>query len=170
MVHRDPPPHYSGGSHDTAHMIQSSFFDIVLGQMLMPTWLHFAPQLGPKIAVKSIQELSKIDPKSHLIVDPFFDRCLIDFCSIFDPQIEQKSVKNQSTNHPNNTSTKNCKTLKKQVFNVFGYFGHVCCGKKTLKMMPRSFQKQLPNQHPNLHRFGSQLGSIGGGFWGSRCR
>ena len=34
--------------------------------------------------------------------------------------------------------------------------------------MPRPFQKQLSNQHPNLHRFWSQLGSILGGFGGPR--
>ena len=32
-------------------------------------------------------------------------------------------------------------------------------------MVPRAFQKQLSNQHPNLHRFGNQLASILGGFW-----
>ena len=32
-------------------------------------------------------------------------------------------------------------------------------------MVPRSVPKQLSNQHPNLHRFWSQLGSILGGFW-----
>ena len=32
-------------------------------------------------------------------------------------------------------------------------------------MVPRSFPKQLSNQHPNLHRFWDQLGSIWGGFW-----
>ena len=39
---------------------------------------------------------------------------------------------------------------------------------KDFKIMPRSFQKQLSNQHPNWHRFGSQLGSILVGFWGPR--
>ena len=32
-------------------------------------------------------------------------------------------------------------------------------------MVPTSFQEQLSNQHPNLHRFGGQLGPILGGFW-----
>ena len=40
-----------------------------------------------------------------------------------------------------------------------------CWGQKSIKMEPRSFSKQLSNQHPNLHRFWSQLGSILGGFW-----
>ena len=35
-------------------------------------------------------------------------------------------------------------------------------------MVPRAFQKHLSNQHPNLHRFWSQLGPILGGFWRSR--
>ena len=34
--------------------------------------------------------------------------------------------------------------------------------------MPTSFQKQLSNQHPNLNRFWSQLGTILGGFWQPR--
>ena len=37
------------------------------------------------------------------------------------------------------------------------------CGKKSIKMVPTSFQEQLSNQHPNLHRFWSQLGPIFGG-------
>ena len=32
-------------------------------------------------------------------------------------------------------------------------------------MVPRAFPKQLSNQHPNLHRFWSQLGPIWGRFW-----
>ena len=43
-----------------------------------------------------------------------------------------------------------------------------CCSKKSIKMVPRSFQKQLSNQHPNLDRFWSQLDSIFAGFWASR--
>ena len=35
-------------------------------------------------------------------------------------------------------------------------------------MVPTSFQEQLSNQHPNLDRFWSQLGSILGGFWEPR--
>ena len=98
-------------------------------------------------------------------------RFLIDFWSIWGSKIDQKSIKNQSTNHPNNTTTKNWKTLKNHwFFNVFSYFGHVCCGKKSIKMVPTSFQEQLSNQHPNLDRFWSQLGAILGGFgrprWG----
>ena len=32
-------------------------------------------------------------------------------------------------------------------------------------MVPRSLPKQVSNQHPNLHRFWNQFGSILGGFW-----
>ena len=32
-------------------------------------------------------------------------------------------------------------------------------------MLPTTLQKQLSNQHPNLHRFCNQLDSILGGFW-----
>jgi hypothetical protein len=61
----------------------------ILDPILVPTWPHFAPQLGPKIAPKSFQEPYKIDPKSHLNFDRFF----IDFWSISEPQIDQKSIK-----------------------------------------------------------------------------
>ena len=40
-----------------------------------------------------------------------------------------------------------------------------CRAKKSTKMLPRAFQKHLSNQHPNLHRFWNQLGSILGRFW-----
>ena len=40
-----------------------------------------------------------------------------------------------------------------------------CYVRKPIKMVPTSIRKQLSNQHPNLHRFGSQLGPILGGFW-----
>ena len=42
------------------------------------------------------------------------------------------------------------------------------CGKKSMKIKPTSFQKQLSNQHSNLHRFWNQLGPILGGFGGPR--
>ena len=40
-----------------------------------------------------------------------------------------------------------------------------CWGKKSTKINPKSITKQLSNQHPNLHRFWSQLGLIFDGFW-----
>ena len=43
-----------------------------------------------------------------------------------------------------------------------------CWGKKSIKIHPKSITKQLSNQHPNLHRFWSQLGFIFGGVWGPR--
>ena len=39
-----------------------------------------------------------------------------------------------------------------------------CDDDKSIKMLPISLPKQLSNQHPNLHRCWSQLGSILGGF------
>ena len=48
---------------------------------------------------------------------------------------------------------------------VFATSAMPCWGKKSTKMVPRAFPKQLSNQHPNLHRFWSQLASILGGFW-----
>ena len=43
-----------------------------------------------------------------------------------------------------------------------------CYVENLIKMLPTSFQKQLSNQHPNLNRFWSQLGTNLGGFWGPR--
>ena len=43
-----------------------------------------------------------------------------------------------------------------------------CWSKKSIKIHPKSITKQLSNQHPNLDRFCTQLGSILGGFWRSR--
>ena len=51
---------------------------------------------------------------------------------------------------------------------IFDTSAMSCCGNKSIKMVPTSFQKQPSNQHPNLNRFGSQLGSILEGFGGSR--
>ena len=51
---------------------------------------------------------------------------------------------------------------------IFNTSAMSCCGKKSIKMVPTSFQEQLSNQHPNLHRFWSQLGFIFGGVWGPR--
>ena len=59
----------------------------------MPTWPQFAPQLGPKNAPKSFQQPSEIHPKSHLVFDRFLDRFWIDFLSISDCKINQKSIK-----------------------------------------------------------------------------
>ena len=112
----------------------SSFFDIDFFGILVPTWPQLGPQLGPKIAPKSPQEASKIHPKSHLIFYCFFDRFLIDFCSIFDPKIDQKSIKNRSTNRPNNTTTKKSKMSKNHCFLYgFCYFGHLMLGSKINK-------------------------------------
>ena len=50
-------------------------------------------------------------------------------------------------------------------YDGFYYFGHTMLMKKINKMLATALQKQLSNQHPNLHRFWNQLGSILGGFW-----
>ena len=62
------------------------------------------------------------------------------------------------------------KSIKKQfVFSMFLPTSAMsCCGKKSMKIKPTSFRKQLSNQHSNLHRFWSRLGSILGRFWGPR--
>ena len=43
-----------------------------------------------------------------------------------------------------------------------------CCSKKSIKLVPTSIKNQLSNQHPNLHRFWSQLGPIWGWVWEPR--
>ena len=43
-----------------------------------------------------------------------------------------------------------------------------CWGKKWIKIHPKSITKQLSNQHPNLHRFWSQLGFIFGRGLGAK--
>ena len=83
------------------------FFDIVLvplfSSILVPTWPQLGPQLGPQIDQESLPEPSKTHPKSRLIFDHFFDRLLIDFWTIFEPQIDQKSI---------NKSSQQCKSQK----------------------------------------------------------
>ena len=149
---------------------EQSLFRPYLGtlifRILVPTWPQLGPQLGPKINQKSIQEPSKIDPKSHHIFDRFFDRCLVDFWSIFDPKIDQKSIKKRSTNHPNNTSTKNQKTIKNvELSTILATSAMPCWVNKSIKNGPTYIKKHLSNQHPNLDRFWRQLGSILGRFW-----
>ena len=133
----------------------------------MPTWPQLAPQLGAKIHPKSLQEPTKIHPNLHLVFDHLLDRFLIDFWSIFDPKIHPKSIKNRSRNQPNNTTTKKSKMFKNIVFfNGFATSAMSSYAEKSIKNVQKSITKQLSNQHPNLDRFWSQLGSILGGFWG----
>ena len=81
-------------------------FGIRLCWILVPIWLHLASQLGAKIQPKSLQEPSKMHPKSHLVFDHFLDGFLVDFGWVFDLHIHQKSTKNQSRGQPNNSTTK----------------------------------------------------------------
>ena len=61
------------------------------------------------------------------------------------------------------------KCLKKIRFCILLATSAISCYVENLiKMLPTSFQKQLSNQHPNLNRFWSQLGTNLGGFWGPR--
>ena len=48
---------------------------------------------------------------------------------------------------------------------IFATAALPCYNEQSIKMVPRSLPKPLSNQHPNLHRFGSQLGSISRRFW-----
>ena len=131
---------------------------------------HFRPplggQVGAKIHQKSFQEPSKPHLNLHLVSDSLLHRILIDFFMISDPQNNKKTIKNHSTNHPNSTRSKN----QKSVFRIgraseFVPSAMLCCVQNSIKNGPRSIKKHLSNQHPNLHRFWNQLGSILGGFW-----
>ena len=79
--------------------------------IFVPTWPQFAPQIGAKIYQQSIQERSYIHPNLHLISNHFLDWYLIDFGSIFNPQIHPKSFQNDQeinlrAQPPNNKNLK----------------------------------------------------------------
>ena len=132
-------------------------------------WLQLGPNLAPKSLPKPIQELSKINPKSHLIFDLFFDRFFIDFRTIFDAKIDQKSFKNQPQNHPKSTSTKNTKhRFCIAIYNTFVPSAMLCCVQNSRKNDTESFSKTALKSTPNLDRFCTQLGSNLGGFWSPR--
>lgn len=159
-VYRDPHPHYLRGSHGGGSIFLNSFGTPIF-QILVPTWPHFASQLGPKINPKSIQETSKITSDFWSL----FDRCLIDLWST----VDQKSNTNQSTNRINNTNNRKSKNVK---FNVFLYTfatsAMSCYSEKSRTNVRRSIQKQLSNQHANMDRFWIQLGPILRGFWDAK--
>ena len=132
-------------------------------------WLQLGPNLAPKSTPKSTQEPPKIDPKSHLIFDLFFDRFFIDFSSIFDAKINQKSIKNQSQNHPKSTSTKNKKhRFCIVIYSTFVPSAMLCCVQNWRKNDTEILSKTALKSTPNLDRFCTQLGSILGGFWSPR--
>ena len=122
--------------------------------ILVPTWPQLDPQIWPKIHPKSMQEPSKIHPNLHLVFDRLSNRFLIDFWSIFDPEINKKSIKKRSTNHPNDTTTKKQKSSK-----IVGFYCTVvpwamlCYVRKSIKIAPTSIKKRLSNQCSNFDRF-----------------
>ena len=132
-------------------------------------WLQLGPNLEPKSTPKPTQEPSKIDPKSHLIFDLFFYEFFIDFSSIFDAKIDQKSIKNQSQNHPKSISTKNTKyRFCIVIYNTFVPSAMLCCVQNSTKNDTEILSKTTLKSTPNLDRFCTQLGSILGGFWSPR--
>ena len=54
------------------------------------------------------------------------------------------------------------------MYGTFGTSAMLRCIQKSIKKQSNIHQKCLSNQHPNLHRFWNQLGSILGRFWGPR--
>ena len=114
-------------------------------------WSQLGPNLAPKSTPKSTQEPSKIDPKSHLIFDLFFDRFFIDFSLIFDPKINQKSIKNQSQNQPKSPTAKISKIYKKRkTIYDFSYFGHAMLGQKINKNPSQIHHKTALKSTPQL--------------------
>ena len=94
---------------------------------------------------------------------------MIDFSSILASQIDQKSTKNQSTNHPNNTRTKNkISRFCIVIYNTFVPSAMLCCVQNSTKNDTEILSKTALKSTPNLDRFCTQLGSILGGFWRSR--
>ena len=71
-----------------------NFFEIILVFHILRFGRQLGSQLGPKIGQKSSQEPSKPHQTSLLIFDCLSDQFLINFLKIFDPNIEQKSMKN----------------------------------------------------------------------------
>ena len=141
------------------------FFDIVFNRFLS----QLGPNLAPKSTPKSTQEPPKINPKSQYIFDLFFDRFFIDFPSIFDAKINQKSIKNQSQNHPKSISTKNSKhRFCIVIYNTFVPSAMLCCVQNSTKNDTEILSKTTLKSTPNLDRFCTQLGSILGGFWSPR--
>ena len=80
-----------------------------------------------------------------------FVRCFADFGINLGPKINQQLIKNQSTNHPNDTTTKKTKILN--ITNVYGIIvprAMLCYVRKSIKMVATSIKKQLTNQCSNF--------------------
>ena len=105
---------------------------------------------------------------------------MIDFSWIFHRFSTPKSIKNLSKINPKINPKAQEPKYQKSIKNlelstILATSAMPCWGKKSIKINPKSITKQLSNQHPNLHRFWSQLGSILGGFgeptWSqNRCK
>ena len=76
------------------HLLFDTRVGLRLCWILVPIWPHLAAQLRTKIQPKSLQEPSKMHPKSHLVFDHFLDGFLVDFFVDFrhphPPKINQK--------------------------------------------------------------------------------
>ena len=80
--------------------------------VLVATWLQLGLQLGPKIHPKSLQEPSKIHPKSHLVFHALLDWFLVDFWSNLDSKITPKCTQNSVQRLPNKLTTEIAKCIK----------------------------------------------------------
>ena len=89
--------------------LYSIWYPIMLD--LVPIWPHLASQLGAKIHPKSLQEPSKMHPKSHLVFHHFLDG--FSFCGF----PTSKSTKNQQkVNQKVNPTTQQPKYRKNVKF------------------------------------------------------
>ena len=140
----------------------------VIFSILVPTWLQLGSQLGLKIDQKSSSEPSKPHPNLHLVFDCFLDRFLIDFWSIFDPQINKKSIKNRSKSQPNRPTTKIAKSMKNvETVYSFCYFGLVMLwwkiNKNGAEIPSKTTVKSTPQLasilNPTWLHFGTVLGA-----------
>ena len=146
-------------------ILHSSFGDHVLTSSWDPPpppfficWCQLGPILPPNLGPKSTQHRFKSLPKSIQNRIRFLIHVLIDCWCICDRFSTPKSMKQftkiyQKVN-PNSPTAKIAKSMKnKKLATVFDTSAISCCVKKSIKIVPRSLQKQLSNQHSNLHRF-----------------
>ena len=144
-----------------------SFFNIVFVDFypnLDPTWPQLGPQIHPKTHPRAVKNRSQI-------ASYFWSVFWLIFSSIFHRFSMPKSTKNLSKINPKIIPRAQLPKYQKSIKNVklstiLAISAMPCWGENSINIRPKSITKQLSNQHPNLHRFWSQLGFIFGWVWG----
>ena len=132
----------------------------------MPTWPPILAQNRPQIGPRAPQDASIIASDFCIA---FFDKFLFDFGMIFDFQIDPKSNKHKSKKRPNSTTTKQYKCKKPLCFyKTILPSAMLWYARKSLKMVPRSLQKQILHQDPHSDQFWCQLGPLFGKVLGAK--